>query len=388
MSIAKTIARGLRILALASCALLTLDAATGAAAPVPTSPRPADATRATPPKIKHVFIIILENQGYDTTFGPGSRAPYLADTLVKAGALLRQYYGIGHYSLDNYIAMISGIAPNRDTQTDCGKYVEFEQVGMAPLGQPVGHGCVYPAGIPTIANQLSAHGLTWKGYMEDMGKDPSREPATCGHVPIGASDVTGHAAANDQYAAKHDPFVYFHAIIDSASCQKNVVALPALVADLKSARTTPNYAFITPSLCHDGHDHPCKNGEPGGLVSANEFLRHWVPLITQSPAYRDGGLLIITFDEALSIDATACCGEQTGPNTDKPGFNGPGGGRTGAVLLSPYIKPGTLSDVPYNHYSMLRSVEEIFGLPYLGYAGQEGLVAFGADVYTRARAGR
>src|SRR5256885_16616620 len=63
---------------------------------------------ASTPPIKHVFIIVLENQGFDTTFNKHSRAPYLADTLRKAGAFLRQYYGIAHYSLPNYIAMISG----------------------------------------------------------------------------------------------------------------------------------------------------------------------------------------------------------------------------------------------------------------------------------------
>jgi hypothetical protein len=106
-------------------------------------------------------------------------------------------------------------------------------------------------------------------------------------------------------------------------------------------------------------------------------------MITSSPAFRANGLLIITFDEAIDLDATACCHEPTGPNTAKPGFNGPGGGRIGAVLLSPFIAPGTVSDVPYNHYSMLRSVEDIFELPHLGYAGMHGLRPFGKDVYTR-----
>ncbi|HEU4642361.1 MAG TPA: alkaline phosphatase family protein [Gemmatimonadaceae bacterium] len=342
------------------------------------------ATKPGTPAIGHVFVIVLENQGYDTTFGPGTRAPYLADTLPRAGALLHQYYGIGHYSLDNYIAMVSGIAPSPKTQLDCGRYEEFVQTGTAPDGQPIGDGCIYPAHVQTIANQLMAKGLTWKGYMEDMGKDPSREAATCGHAPIGALDPTERAAPQDQYAAKHDPFVYFHAILDSASCQQNVVPLPELETALRTVDQTPNYSFIVPSLCHDGHDRPCKNGEPGGLVSADEFLKHWVPLITNSPAFRKDGLLIVTFDEALSIDATSCCNEQPGPNVQKAGVNGPGGGRTGAVLLSPFIKPGTVSDVPYNHYSMLRSVEDIFGLSHLGYAGQDGLATFGPDVYTQA----
>lgn len=335
--------------------------------------------------IKHVFVIVLENKSFETTFGAASLAPYLADTLTRAGAFLRQYYGTGHASLDNYIAMISGLAPNPATQGDCDRYEEFKETGTAPNGQPIGSGCIYPAHVQTIANQLTARHLTWKAYMEDMGSDPSREASTCGHPTVGAPDMTERATATDQYAAKHDPFMYFHSIIDSPSCQKNVVPLTGLEADLRSASRTPSFAFISPSLCHDGHDRPCRNGEPGGLVSANEFLAHWVPLITHSPAFRDGGLLIVTFDEAMSADASSCCDEPTGPNTTLPGTHGPGGGRTGAVLLSRFIKPGTVSDVPYNHYSMLRSIEDVFGLKHLGYAGQRGLASFGADVYGSGR---
>jgi hypothetical protein len=201
-------------------------------------------------------------------------------------------------------------------------------------------------------------------------------------VAVGARDVTHRATPTDQYAAKHNPFMYFHSVIDEPSCQTNVVPLTRLVADLQSAATTPNYSFIAPSLCHDGHDTPCVNGEPGGLTSANAFLAKWVPRIVQSPAFRQDGLLIVTFDEAAFADATACCDEQTGPNTDKPGVHGPGGGRIGAVLISPFITPGTVSNTPYNHYSMLKSVEDLFHLSHLGYAGRAGLVGFGADVYT------
>jgi phosphatidylinositol-3-phosphatase len=333
--------------------------------------------------IQHVFIIVLENKGYDTTFRAGTDAPYLADTLTKQGAFLRQYYGIGHFSLDNYIAMISGIAPTRETQADCYHYDDFVETGIAPDGQLIGSGCVYPAHVQTIANQLAATRRRWRGYMEDMGDDPTREANRCGHAVIGQVDPTEGAARHDEYAAKHDPFVYFHAIIDSASCRENVVPLTELPSDLASEDRTPNYVFIAPNLCHDGHDKPCVNGEPGALISADAFLRKWVPVITSSPAFRANGLLIITFDEAIDLDATACCHEPTGPNTTKPGFNGPGGGRIGAVLLSPFIVPGTVSDVPYNHYSMLRSVEDIFGLPHLGYAGMSGLRPFGNDVYTQ-----
>ena len=338
-----------------------------------------------PPPIKHVFVIVLENQAFATTFGPKSPAPYLADTLRSAGAFLPQYYGTGHSSLDNYISMVAGIAPDPATQADCGRYEEFVQTGTAPDGQPIGSGCIYPAHIHTIADQLAERQLTWKAYMEDMGNDPQREAATCGHPKIGDQDRTERATETDQYATKHNPFMYFHSIIDSPICQQNVIPLSRLEADLASARTTPNFAFISPSLCHDAHDRPCRNGEPGGLVSADRFLQHWVPLITHSAAFREGGLLIITFDEAASADASACCNEPTGPNTKYPGAHGPGGGRTGTVLLSSFIKPGTVSSVPYNHYSLLRSVEDIFGLGDLGYAGQPGLASYGTDVYTARR---
>jgi hypothetical protein len=344
--------------------------------------------RATMPPVRHVFVIVLENQGFDTTFNAHSRAPYLADTLRKAGAFLREYHGIGHYSLPNYVAMISGLAPAPKTQVDCPHYEDFVQTGTAPDGQPIGDGCVYPAHVTTIANQLEAKGLTWGAFMEDMGNNPQRESATCAHPQIGTTDLTETATPSDQYATKHNPFVYFHAIIDSASCQRNVVPLTRLDDALRSADRTPNFTFIVPNLCHDGHDRPCQNGEPGSLESADTFLRHWVPRIVASPAYQADGLLIITFDEALSIDASSCCRQPSGPNTTKPGVNGPGGGRTGAVLLSRFIKPGIVSNVPYNHYSLLRSVEDVFQLAHLGYAARAGLASFGRDVFSQPAGNR
>lgn len=75
------------------------------------------------------------------------------------------------------------------------------------------------------------------------------------------------------YAARHNPFVYLHSIIDSTACQTNVIGLDQLQTDLSSVRPTPNYSFIVPDLCNDGHDEPCINGQPGGLVQANSFSR-------------------------------------------------------------------------------------------------------------------
>jgi hypothetical protein len=367
------------------------------------------------PAIGHVFIVMLENEGYHKTFGPGSAATYL-DHLRGQGALASHYFGTSHFSLGNYIALVSGQAPNPATEYDCPQFTEFVPSRAAADGQAIGSGCVYPASVLTIANQLEAAGLSWKAYMEDMGNNAARESGTCGHPAIGAIDHTQAAEVGDQYASRHDPFVYFHSIIDTPSCAQHVVNLRSLGPDLKSVAATPNYVFITPNLCHDGHDggrgNTCVDGEPGGLISADRFLRNLVPQIVSSPAFRRDGLLIITFDEsdiedeyersgnAIRVtggDAAACCDEPPGPNIpayqpaagiartaiNGPGLIGPGGGRIGAVMLSPFIKPGTVSSVPYNHYALLRSVEDIFGLDHLGFAGQAGLKAFGADIFTQ-----
>jgi phosphatidylinositol-3-phosphatase len=357
---------------------------TMARAPAPTT-APATTTPPATRAIRHVFVVVLENEDAGTTFGASSRAPYLASTLRRQGAFVPRYYGIAHHSLGNYLAMISGQAPTLVTQADCPIFLDVRPGTPAPDGQVRGQGCVYPATTLTVADQLEAAGLSWKGYMEDMGNDPARDGGTtCAHPAIGASDAAQGATATDQYATRHNPFVYFHSIIDRrADCAARDVPLSALAGDLAHVDTTPNLAFVTPDLCHDGHDATCADGGPGGLPAADAFLRSWVPRITGSPAFRQDGLLVIAFDEG-GADAAACCGERPGPNTPAPGglSGGPGGGRTGAVLLSPSIRPGTTTNEAYNHYSLLRSIEDRFGLAHLGYAGAPGLRAFGDDVFT------
>jgi hypothetical protein len=384
-------------------------------------------------RVKHVFVITLENKNYADSFGTSTQDPYLQKTLPAMGAMLTQYYGTGHASLDNYIAMISGQPVTPETVGDCANYKDFVQTGTSTdgLDLPVGTGCVYPATVKTLPDQLKARGLTWRGYMEDMGNDPARESATCGHPTLGAADNTNAQEAptsavpdGDQYASRHNPFVYFHSIIDSPECQTNVVALTRLDADLANIATTPNFVFITPNVCNDGHDGDgtgtpgkgCVNGQPGGLTSVDAFLKTVVPKILASAAYRKDGLLIINFDEnaagstTVSVDGAGkthytvnfgnelCCGEQSGPNVTYPlttvfpisataeydlTFPAPGGGRTGAVLISPFIKPGIAIDTPFNHFSLLKSIEQIFKIDqYLGFAGQAGLSSFATpDVF-------
>ncbi|MDQ1718083.1 MAG: phosphatidylinositol-3-phosphatase [Pseudonocardiales bacterium] len=328
------------------------------------------------PPVKHVFVINIENKGYDTTWGPTSAAPYLAKTLRSKGVLLNTYYGTAHNSQPNYVAQLSGQGPNPQMQADCQIYSSFVGGTTAPLGQAVGSGCVFPSSVPSLPTQLDAKGLTWKGYLQDMG-------TPCRHPAINTVDPTQKATVGDQYAARHNPFVYFSAITDSAECAQRDVDLSQLPKDLASTSTTPNLSYITPNLCDDGHDSPCVDGSPGGLASVDAWLQVWVPKILNSPAYKTDGELIITADEADSpqSDATACCGEGPGPNTPLPGIAGLGGGRIGALVLSRWTAPNTWSTTSYNHYSLLASLEDIFGLPYLGYAQTAGLNRFGLDVY-------
>jgi hypothetical protein len=393
-------------------------------------------------KVKHVFVIVLENKTFSNTFGTSTQDPYLQKTLVPMGGLLTQYYGTGHVSLDNYISMISGQSPTPDTDDDClpglsgtvGNYNDVVQTGKAASGQVVATGgCIYPRDVPTLPGQLTEAGLTWKGYMGDMGNDPARESATCGHPAIGVgTDNTNGAEApsaavplGDAYATRHDPFMYFHSIIDAPSCHTHVVNLNKLPADLAHEWTTPNYVFITPNLCDDGHDGSgtgaagttCANGQPGGLTSADAFLQKWVPQIMASPAYQKSGLIIITFDESnytqnVSVNPTTgqqtvditfagetCCDQQPGPNLSgvRPGtftlvntptlvenivVNGYGGDQVGALLLSPFIKPGSTSDIGYNHYSMLRSLEDIYRLRrHIGYAADDPAADYFLDTF-------
>ena len=364
------------------------------------------------PLVRHVFVIMFENNDYSATFGDPTADPYLAETLPSQGALLEHYYGIGHYSNDNYAGFISGQPPNSDNQLDClvSKYSDFPLGSGEIDGIQQGAGCVFPSDVTTVANQLDNDGLTWKGYEEDMGNDPVRDNGiTCSHPALGSSDPTTGAEAADGYTTRHNPFMYFHSIIDdTVGCDQDVVPLgdtsgnmPAgtpdgatgLVTDLASVATTPNFSFITPNLCDDGHDYPCTNttgaGQGGGSAAGdiNRWLQTWVPIIEASPAYQQDGLIEITGDEAEdpTLDTTACCGETPGPAADAGGngVSGPGGGVVGAVLLSPFITPGTVvTRTSYNHYSSLASIEDLFGLPRLGEASTV-TTTFDRDIFAR-----
>jgi hypothetical protein len=404
------------------------------------SSAPATATRAAlpPGTIGHILVIELENEGYQATFGPGSPATYLNGTLRTQGELLQNYYAIGHVSLDNYIAQVSGQAPTTDTSADClangGIFASVtpgkpDPNQTANPGQVDGQGCAYPHGVPTIASQLDAryppnkksHVAAWRAYEQDMGNTPARDGGTvdptggtdCAHPPLGATGTAFAATPQDQYVTRHNPFVWFRSAIDNAAeCGANDVPLGTLGAggapspeghlarDLFSEETTPRFGFITPNVCNDGHDTTCAgpnstNGHVGGLTGADEFLRAWMPLILSSPAYRSGHMLVvITFDESElggTGSSASCCNQRPGPNVSAGSGTTPGGGQVGALLLNPrYIAPGSTDTTgSYNHYSALRSFEDLLGLTtggadhkgHLGFAAASGLAPFGTDVF-------
>jgi hypothetical protein len=346
-----------------------------------------------PGQIKHVWLIILENKSYDATFTGLNQNSYLWKTLPSQGVLLKNYYGTGHSSQDNYLSMVSGQAPQEDVQSDCSvENYDFgsnasiigsgpnkgQVASLANASQKSGanapngaNGCSYPTDAPTLFNQLDAAGKTWKGYAQDLGNQPGREDGVCGGagsaannpttnptfmsattahpLPPGVTSFTG-AQANDQYVAKHFPMPWFHSVTGTQDatgktvspgltkpvnggndCDANHIAnldsaTTGLFHDLQHESTTPAFSWITPNNCSDAHDAVCKGnnlsgsftatGAPiyqsptpnpesvpaknftGGLYASDLFLKYYIPMIEKSAAFRDGGLIDITFDEA------------------------------------------------------------------------------------------
>jgi hypothetical protein len=191
------------------------------------------ASAATLPPIKHVWIIMLENESYNYSFGSAGDkyAPYLTKTLPSEGALLKDYYGTAHDSLPNYVAMVSGQASNYMMAEDCTTFQPFLAFGgenfdtTTKYGQLSGEGCVFPKSVQTVGNELSSAGLTWKEYAQDMGNDPKRDKSVmtangpaCGHPALGQTDLTDTTGpANDSYATRHNGFMYFESVIGNQS---------------------------------------------------------------------------------------------------------------------------------------------------------------------------
>jgi hypothetical protein len=351
------------------------------AAPAATGEGAGGAAATKLPAFKHVFVIVLADEPYASAFGPASPAHYLAGTLERRGELLVRYDAVAHEELANEIALVSGQGPTTQTAANCPNYADVAPASSGAHGQVLGDGCVYPPATRTLAGQLSAAHHSWRAYVQGIDEQAGQPPA-CAHPPLGQPDPTASTPAAPgvapagPYATFRNPFVYFHSLIDTPACAGNDVGLNRLRSDLASPARTPSLSYIVPDRCHDGNASPCAAGAPAGMAAADALLRRLVPEITGSAAYRKGGLLAITVDEAPSsgefADSSSCCGQLAFPNLVAPAPGGPvgrGGGTVGALLLSPFIKGGATSQEPYNHFSLLRTIEDVFGLGHLGYAG-------------------
>jgi phospholipase C len=266
-----------------------------------------------------VFTIVMENHSYSDIIGSAA-APYI-NQLAKQGAIAAGYHDpYIHPSEPNYIWMVAG-----------------ENFGVLNDNDPTPQSAIKSTS--HIADQLERAGLTWKSYQESMG-------APCG------------LASHGDYAAKHDPFLYFADIngsngttfAPSARCADHVVDYSQLPVDLASGNA-PAYAFITPNLQHDMHN--------GTVQQADAWLAQEVPTILASDAYKNGGALFILWDEGSS-------------DADDPPF----------IALSPLAKPGFVSRTSYDTSSYLMTVESMLGVEPLPCVPQSTAVVPMSDLFS------
>jgi hypothetical protein len=278
----------------------SLPAATAQPTPAPAT---AAATQAAPPPASgppHIMVIVMENREASSVLGQ-SDAPFI-NSLASGYGQATRWYGVSHPSLPNYLAMISG--------SDQGVHDD---------------GTGYSFGGTTLVDQLAARGIGWKAYMEDM-------PAPC----FGGGSSGG-------YAKKHDPFVYFNSITGNPAQCGRVVPHAQLRSDLQ-AGTAPPFLFVTPNGCDDGHD--CGNAQADG------WLKGEMQMVMSSSWYRQGGSVVITWDEGGSDNG--CCG-------------GVSGGQIATVVVT--AAGQRRLDTKGDHYGMLRALEEAYGVALLGRAG-------------------
>jgi hypothetical protein len=326
--------------------------------PAEETPEKAPAAPVDPPveagPIQHVFVISLASPGYDAAFGAAPQMPYLAGTLRPQGVLLSNYTLLDTTALPNSIATISGQPPNDQTKQDCPVYSEFPAGAKAnSRGIVSAGGCLYPVETVTFSDQLIGARLRWHAYMEGMA-DETGQPDSCVQPEPNAPDTP----ATGGYAAKLNPFVYFHSLLDLGDCTENDVPLSELEGDLKKIETTSNFNYISPNLCNVGIAGQCPAGTPDGAAAADAFLSTWVPKILASPAYKKDGLLIVTFGQvnpgALADPAVAAT------LGDPP--------KVGTLVLSRFATPGGTDGAAYDPYSLERSFADLFRLSPLANA--------------------
>ena len=274
---------------------------------------PLHAQEATPEPVTTVFLIVMENHIWSEIKDSRS-APYINQTLLVEGAHAEAYYnppGL-HPSEPNYLWLEAGT-----------------NFGVTDDREPAANHQDSTAHLTTL---LDAADISWKSYQENIAGD------ICPLVSF------------DHYGAKHNPMIYFDDVTggndpQSAYCIAHVRPYSELADDL-AAGEVARYNFITPNLCNDMHDSSgCAT--PNAIRNGDNWLMQEIPVILDSDAYKNGGIVLITWDEG------------------EGGSDGP----IGMIVLSPNAKPGYSNTIPYTHSSTLRTVQEIFGVePLLGDA--------------------
>jgi phospholipase C len=300
--------------ALLACAFTALlSGCGGQASTTPTSSPPAAVGKPSPcghrspgrAFYSHVIWLWMENQSYQEILGSSS-APYL-NSLADACGLATNYHNITHPSLPNYIAATSGL-------------------GGSDLG-PFKADCDPSASCSTAARSIFAQVPSWRAYEESM-------PAACDRHD------------SDDYAARHNPPPYYTSLV---GCSQRDLPLTDLGSDLK-AGSLPAFSFITPNLCHDTHDCPVSAGD--------RWLATEVPQIVDSRAYRAGQtVLFITWDEGEGGSTSDCA-----TNVSDVGCH------VATLIVSPSTPSHQRSGELFNHYSLLRTTEDLLGVPPLGEA--------------------
>jgi hypothetical protein len=282
--------------------------------PAPAPVQPPCGRSASPAGYQHVIWIWLENRSYDTVIGgPGSaarrHAPYF-NQLADSCGLAENYHNISHPSQPNYFAAVAGTTGN--VTTNCEPST-----------------CSLP-GVPTLFTQLTADRMQWRSYEEGMDQP-------C---------ATGNTAA---YVDRHNPVVYFPE--DGEECRAWDLPMGSQtsgpLADALRTNTLPAFSFVTPDVCTDMHSCSTRTGD--------DWLAQWVPQIVASPAYKAGGTVIfLTFDEGEGGRSDDCA-----TNTTDIGCH------VATIVVSPSTRPGTRSTVLFNHYSLLKTTEQLLHLPLL-----------------------
>jgi phosphatidylinositol-3-phosphatase len=323
------------------------------------------------PEVKHVFLIVLGEGGYEETFGEASTSKYLKEELPAQGEVLTNYFAVTKGELANQIAMISGQGPTPETAANCPTYADVSPGTESAAGQVEGNGCAYPATTKALPEQLAEKKLTWRAYID---RDEAGEEA--------APTATG--APGGCFATWRNPFAYFHAIVDAGECGEGDPGLAQLAKDLAlKPEKFPTLAYVSPAP-----------PDPANPAAAEEELKTVVTSIQSSSAYKDGGLIVVTSAQAPQegehANSSACCISPEYPNLppaeSKEEAAGPvketgGGGRVGAVLISPFIEAGTSSETYFNHYSLLATIEELFSLEKIGYAAEPAITGFDESIF-------